>query len=354
MQDSIPRVADIAAEPRHILDMYGPDVHTPGTFARNCLLTRRLIEEGVKFVQLVQVGWDHHARIAERHPPDCMAVDQPTAALIADLKQRGLLDDTLVIWGGEFGRTSYAQGTLSDTMGRDHHGGCFTYLLAGGGVKRRHELRRNRRVQLQHRQGPGHRPRPARHDASSARHRSQAAHLSLPGPRLSPDGRVGRGRARGFSRKAAPINHDGVPLFSRPFPRPAPAPADRHTAAGGGARSGLAAGALRVPRACRRRGVAVRLRSPPSVQLRWDTCTPARADSMARRCRRIGSPALRSRRWRGHVAAACESQRAFTTRRGPRSRSPWSRCCSSLATSAAISRTATLISRSTRLLRCVA
>ena len=132
-------IADISDEPRYIMDMYGPDVHTPGTFARNCLLTRRLIERGVKFVQLVQVGWDHHARIAERHPPDCMAVDQPTAALIADLKQRGLLDDTLVIWGGEFGRTSYAQGTLSDTMGRDHHGGCFTYLLAGGGVQRRHQ-----------------------------------------------------------------------------------------------------------------------------------------------------------------------------------------------------------------------
>ena len=135
MQDSIPKIADISAEPKHIQDMYGPDVNRPGSFARNCLLTRRLVEEGVKFVQLVQVGWDHHARIAERHPPDCMAVDQPTAALIADLAQRGLLDDTLVIWGGEFGRTSYAQGSLSDTMGRDHHGGCFTYLLAGGGVR---------------------------------------------------------------------------------------------------------------------------------------------------------------------------------------------------------------------------
>jgi hypothetical protein len=135
MQDSIPNIADISGEPKYILDMYGPEVHKPGTFARNCLLTRRLVEQGVKFVQLIQVGWDHHARIAERHPPDCMAVDQPSAALIADLKQRGLLEDTLVIWGGEFGRTSYAQGSLSETMGRDHHGGCFTYLLAGGGVR---------------------------------------------------------------------------------------------------------------------------------------------------------------------------------------------------------------------------
>ena len=135
MQDSIPRIADISDEPKHILDMYGPHVHIPGTFARNCLLTRRLIERGVKFVQLCQVGWDHHVRIHVRHPPDCLAVDQPSAALIADLKQRGLLEDTLVVWGSEFGRTSYGQGSLNDAVGRDHHGGCFTYLMAGGGVR---------------------------------------------------------------------------------------------------------------------------------------------------------------------------------------------------------------------------
>ncbi len=135
MQDSIPSIADISDEPRHILDLYGPDVHKPGTFARNCLLTRRLIERGVKYVQLMQVGWDHHVRIHVRHPTDAAAVDQPSAALIADLKQRGLLEDTLVVWGSEFGRTSYGQGTLSDTVGRDHHGGCFTYLLAGAGVR---------------------------------------------------------------------------------------------------------------------------------------------------------------------------------------------------------------------------
>jgi hypothetical protein len=135
MQDSVPEISDISDEPDYILDMYGPEVRKPGTFARNCLLTRRLIERNVKFVQLFQVGWDHHARIMQRHPPDCWAVDQPSAALVADLKQRGLLDDTLVIWGGEFGRTSYAQGALSDIMGRDHHGGCFTYWMAGGGTK---------------------------------------------------------------------------------------------------------------------------------------------------------------------------------------------------------------------------
>jgi hypothetical protein len=135
MQDSIPEVADISDEPEYILDLYGPEVRRPGSFARNCLLTRRLIERGVKFVQLMQVGWDHHTNIANRHPVDCWAVDQPSAALVTDLKQRGLLDDTLVVWGGEFGRTCYAQGGLSDISGRDHHGGNFTYWLAGGGVK---------------------------------------------------------------------------------------------------------------------------------------------------------------------------------------------------------------------------
>jgi hypothetical protein len=137
MQESMPEVADLSKEPRHVTDMYGPEALKPGSFAHNCLLTRRLIERGVKFVQLVQIGWDHHSKITARHPPDCMAVDQPSAALVADLKQRGLLDDTLVVWGSEFGRTSYAQGSIADieAMGRDHHGGCFTYWLAGGGVK---------------------------------------------------------------------------------------------------------------------------------------------------------------------------------------------------------------------------
>ena len=137
MQESMPEVADLSREPRHIIDMYGPEALMPGSFAHNCLLTRRLLERGVKFVQLVQIGWDHHSKITARHPPDCMAVDQPSAALVADLKQRGLLDDTLVVWGSEFGRTSFAQGSITDieAMGRDHHGGCFTYWLAGGGVK---------------------------------------------------------------------------------------------------------------------------------------------------------------------------------------------------------------------------
>ena len=135
MQESVPEISDISDEPDYILDMYGPQVRIPGTFARNCLLTRRLIERGVKFVQLVQVGWDHHTGIMKRHPADCWAVDQPSAALVTDLKQRGLLDDTLVMFGGEFGRTPYAQGGITDSSGRDHHGGNFTMWLAGGGTK---------------------------------------------------------------------------------------------------------------------------------------------------------------------------------------------------------------------------
>ena len=135
MQDSVPEVTDLSDEPQYILDMYGPQVHIPGTFARNCLLTRRLIERGVKYVNLIQVGWDHHNGIARRHPSDCWAVDQPSAALVTDLKQRGLLDDTLVTFKGEFGRTVFAQGGINPNCGRDHHGGNFTMWMAGGGAK---------------------------------------------------------------------------------------------------------------------------------------------------------------------------------------------------------------------------
>jgi hypothetical protein len=138
MQESVPEISDISDEPDYILNMYGPTVHNPGSFARNCLLARRLIERGVKFVQLHQVGWDHHSGIARRHPVDCWAVDQPSAALVTDLKQRGLLKDTLVTWSGEFGRTAYAQGGINEMSGRDHHGGNFTMWMAGGGTKAGH------------------------------------------------------------------------------------------------------------------------------------------------------------------------------------------------------------------------
>ena len=135
MQKSIPEVADISDEPEYILDMYGPDVRQPGTFARNCLLTRRLLERGVKYVTNFGMGWDLHNNLAPLLPVRCKMVDQPSAALIKDLKQRGLLDDTLVMFGSEFGRTPFAQGTLTTNFGRDHHGGAFTWFLAGGGVK---------------------------------------------------------------------------------------------------------------------------------------------------------------------------------------------------------------------------
>jgi Protein of unknown function (DUF1501) len=135
MQMSIPEVIDFSKEPKHVLDSYGPDAKNPGTFAANCLLARRLAERGVRFIQLYHQGWDHHGGLPTALPRQCRETDQPAAALIRDLKQRGLLDDTLVIWGGEFGRTNYCQGKLSPNFGRDHHPRCFTYWLAGGGIK---------------------------------------------------------------------------------------------------------------------------------------------------------------------------------------------------------------------------
>lgn len=136
MQTSIPDLTDISQEPKHVLDMYGPDVHKPGTYARNCLLARRLAERDVRFVQLYHMGWDQHNDLPDHMSKQCKDTDQPSAALVQDLKQRGLLDDTLIIWGGEFGRTVYCQGELtSKNYGRDHHPRCFTMWLSGGGVK---------------------------------------------------------------------------------------------------------------------------------------------------------------------------------------------------------------------------
>ena len=135
MQASVPEVADISDEPEHVLEMYGPSVKTPGSFARNVLLARRLNERGVKFITLFQMGWDHHGNIQNALPASCANIDQPVAALVKDLKQRGLLNDTLVVFGSEFGRTPFAQGTLRAGFGRDHHGGNFTWWMAGAGVK---------------------------------------------------------------------------------------------------------------------------------------------------------------------------------------------------------------------------
>lgn len=136
MQLSVPELTNISNEPQSVLDMYGPEVKTPGTYASNCLLARRLAERDVRFVQLFHMGWDHHGGLPAAIKGQCSDTDQPTTALLRDLKQRGLLDDTLIVWGGEFGRTIYSQGTLTETnYGRDHHPRCFTMLLAGAGIK---------------------------------------------------------------------------------------------------------------------------------------------------------------------------------------------------------------------------
>jgi len=139
MQASVPDLTDISKEPSSILEMYGPEVHRPGSYAYNCLLARRLCERGVRFVQLFHMGWDQHFNLPNAIKGQCFDTDQPSAALIKDLKQRGLLDDTLVVWGGEFGRTVYSQGTLTaEDYGRDHHPRCFTVWLAGAGIKKGH------------------------------------------------------------------------------------------------------------------------------------------------------------------------------------------------------------------------
>ncbi|MEO1259407.1 MAG: DUF1501 domain-containing protein [Bacteroidota bacterium] len=136
MQTSVPEAMDISGERDFIYKMYGPESTTPGTFAANCLLARRLAERDVRFIQLYHMGWDQHDNLPAQIRGQAKDVDQASAALILDLKQRGMLDDTLVIWGGEFGRTNYSQGALTDTTyGRDHHPRCFTIWMAGGGIK---------------------------------------------------------------------------------------------------------------------------------------------------------------------------------------------------------------------------
>jgi hypothetical protein len=136
MQRSVPELTDLSQEPDRIFELYGPDSRKPGTFAANCLLARRLAERGVRFIQLFHRDWDHHGNLPKGIATQCAATDQPSAALIQDLGERGLLDDTLLVWGGEFGRTVYCQGRLTaDDYGRDHHPRCFTVWLTGAGVK---------------------------------------------------------------------------------------------------------------------------------------------------------------------------------------------------------------------------
>ena len=136
MQSSVPELVDISGEPKHVLEMYGEDVEKPGTFGHNCLLARRMAERDVRFIQIFHRGWDHHGGLPENIRRQTKEVDQPAWALVQDLKRRGLLDDTLVIWGGEFGRTVYSQGTLTKTnYGRDHHPRCYSVWMAGGGIQ---------------------------------------------------------------------------------------------------------------------------------------------------------------------------------------------------------------------------
>jgi len=136
LQTSVPEVMDLSDEPDYIYDLYGEDAKEPGTFAANCLLARRLAERGVRFIQLFHQGWDHHGGLPSGIRVQSKETDQPSAALVQDLKQRGMLEDTLVIWGGEFGRTNYCQGRLTDTdYGRDHHPRCFSLWMAGGGIR---------------------------------------------------------------------------------------------------------------------------------------------------------------------------------------------------------------------------
>ena len=136
MQQSIPEVTDLSNEPESTFKLYGDDAKKPGTFAANCLLARRLAERDVRFIQLYHQGWDQHGGLPGGIRTQCRETDQASAALVTDLKNRGLLEDTLVIWGGEFGRTSYCQGRFDGgNFGRDHHGRCFTVWMAGGGSK---------------------------------------------------------------------------------------------------------------------------------------------------------------------------------------------------------------------------
>ncbi|NRA96674.1 MAG: DUF1501 domain-containing protein [Planctomycetes bacterium] len=136
MQASVPELTDLSKEPKEVMAMYGPEVHKTGSFARNCVLARRMVERDVRFIQIFHRGWDHHSILPKQLRGQCFDVDQPSAALIMDLKQRGLLDDTLIVFAGEFGRTVYGQGKLRrDDYGRDHHPRCFSGWVAGGGIK---------------------------------------------------------------------------------------------------------------------------------------------------------------------------------------------------------------------------
>ena len=205
MQTSVPGLMDLSDEPEHIFDLYGPDSRRPGTYAANCLLARRLAERDVRFIQLYHRGWDQHNDLPRDIALQCKSTDQASAALVLDLKQRGLLKDTLVVWGGEFGRTVYCQGELTETnYGRDHHPRCFTMWMAGAGIKPGISFGETDDYCYNIVKDPVHiHDLQATHPARAGR-RPQEAHFQVPGPPLPPDRRprepdrtgLGIGRAR--------------------------------------------------------------------------------------------------------------------------------------------------------------
>jgi uncharacterized protein (DUF1501 family) len=141
MQMSVPDIMDVGSETKETMELYGSEAEKPGTFARNCIVARKLAEQGVPFIQLFHRGWDQHGSLPKLLRGQCDSIDHPVAGLISDLKMRGMFDDTLVVWGGEFGRTIYSQGKLTaDNHGRDHHGRAFTMWMAGAGIKRGFEF----------------------------------------------------------------------------------------------------------------------------------------------------------------------------------------------------------------------
>ena len=192
MQASVPELTDFSKEPRQVLDMYGVKEPGDGSFASNCLLARRLAERGVRFIQLYHRGWDHHGNLEKDLPIVAGETDRACTALILDLKRRGMLDDTLVIWGGEFGRTPMGQGT-----GRDHHINSFSIWLAGGGIRGGMTYGATDELGYRSEQNVVTLARSACHHAAPVRHRSSTIQLQVPGPGCTPDGRRTRTRGSG-------------------------------------------------------------------------------------------------------------------------------------------------------------
>ena len=183
-----------------MLELYGPEVKKPGSFAASALLARRLVERGVRVVQILHRGWDQHDNLPKDITSQCQDTDQPTAALLADLKRKGLLDCTLVVWGGEFGRTVYSQGALTKTnYGRDHHPRNFCMWLAGGGIKGGQVYGETDDFSYNVAEKPGPRERPQRDDPALPRHRPHEVHVQVPGARPAADRRRGAARDQGIA-----------------------------------------------------------------------------------------------------------------------------------------------------------